>query len=286
MDVDWSMFPPVEPHAPPSVIASMVSLSTDRDLIFRLGFPVSLLKDRAIWTSELLARLSMRGRTELSIWLSQYSTSPKESLTSPTAPRESLTSPRGKEMQPCAHCRVESAGYPQAPHSIFCSRRCRLLHRARPHRMPTSLALPSQPPQTQISGFGPVRQPFLGPVYPAAAQLPVPVPKPEAFPLDRDSSSDTIHSDNLQVPGACSFRADHARALENVAKRMTVQKLRLLQSMEKISLELPSGKTPLKTDRIEAIVNHFLGLTWEQFKAAISAIGVEIAQLDLTAPFN
>jgi hypothetical protein len=75
---DWSQFPTREPAADPAFIAGIFGNDPDRDFVYSLSVPPSLLGDRSFWTPDFLGRLSIRGRSELNKFLDRTSPKPKE----------------------------------------------------------------------------------------------------------------------------------------------------------------------------------------------------------------
>ena len=140
--IDWSKFPPVEQAANPAQVASIVSASSDRDYIYSLSLPLSLLSDESLWCQAHLDQLTPRGRSELQLWLQRNSSPSKLTLG-----QRPVLSERKKDAVKCAHCLEHPAGFAEAPNSVFCSRRCRQQHRA------SRMILPHHP-----VGFGPIRQ--------------------------------------------------------------------------------------------------------------------------------
>lgn len=138
--IDWTSFPQTRRVATATQVAVMVNQSKDRDYIFSLNRPLSVLARDDFWTPARLEQLTERGRDELYDWMQEYRSHDKMTPES----RSPVAERRGAAK--CAHCLDKPAGFPEAPNSVFCSPRCRQHQRA-------SRASPGFQ-----GGFGPIRQ--------------------------------------------------------------------------------------------------------------------------------
>jgi hypothetical protein len=222
MAVNWNQFP-VEPPAAPGFIAGIVSLSDDRELIYRLSYPESLLKAPGTWTSEILCLLTSRGQAELRLWLSRLDD------TSPCASGSTVQSPIKRRVHfKCNFCQLNDAGYAQAPFSMYCSKRCRSMKGA--SRYTTS--------PTISTSFGPAHLPspiscdnsITGPTRPATSVT------SNLTGVSTDSSSSSDDNTNILQ--------------KNMDLRMTMMQLKVMMSLRNISV----GKGSSKRDRISTII--------------------------------
>jgi hypothetical protein len=285
MNIDWSQFPPPDPPASPLEVSKIVALSTDRHAIYSLGFPLSLLLERRMWTPDRIALLSDRGKAELEMWLTINSPPPSKDST----PRKT------KQKLPCSQCHKNPAGYPGALHSIFCSDRCR--KRRRNQRYITLPVVSVQSKDPPASVFGPIHHPSpvpfpsVEPLFTSATQLTfesslqtigptLPQSDLQSLSNSNGSSSETDSPDHFQdanPPLASGSTAVNVEAIKNALSSLTVSQLKSLQSMERVFCP---GKSPLKDDRIIVLTAHYSRKSWEQLKNDMAATGVDISKMN------
>ena len=245
--INWQDFPPKDPPASPTEVSQIVSDAVDREYIYCRQFSLELLAKEESWGQQHMEKLTDKGRIEVTLWLKEKN----PQLTHPSSSSSSL--PRRSVDPLCSGCKEKVAGYPEAPHSIYCSKACRKSNRPPYHRFgPIHASAPNQ--SNGSISFHPdsfIEPPSM-PIEELLATPPLP-PIEEAPPLL------------------------HGLLMEWVDK-LTVGQLKSLMGSQRISR--PLGKDKRKPDFVAVVVDYYLEKSWDQFKVDLVAIGCELANID------
>lgn len=249
--INWQDFPPKDPSASPTEVAQIVSDAVDREYIYCRQFSLELLAKEESWSQHHLDKLTDKGRIEVKVWLKEKNPQFTHHISS-----SSSSLPRRSVDPLCSGCKEKVAGYPEAPHSIYCSKACRKSNRPPYQRFgPIHASAPSQ--SNGSISFHPdsfIESPSM-PIEELLATPPLPpVEEVEAPPLLRGLLAEWVD-------------------------KLTVGQLKSLMGSQHISR--PRGRNIVKTDLVALVIEYYLEKSWEQFKNDLLSIGCQLANIDL-----
>lgn len=249
--INWQDFPPKDPPASPTEVAQIVSDAVDREYIYCRQFSLELLAKEESWSQHHFDKLTDKGKIEVTVWLKAKN--PQLSHTISSSTTSSL--PRRSVDPLCSGCKEKVAGYPEAPHSIYCSKDCRKSNRPAYHR------------------FGPIHASAPSQLNGSITHHPDSFIELPLLPIEELLATPPVEEEESPV------RAAHQDLLTEWVDKLTVGQLKSLMGAQHISR--PKSKDIRKHDLVAAVIEYYLEKSWEQFKNDLLSIGCQLANIDL-----